>query len=146
MLSIVGLRQGGYRRAPIADLVLIRLTMEPLRQLLTEQLKVAGDVWEVGQQCRAAQAMAEGRTGVSIRDFRLVLVAKGHFDAKLKGQVAMLWTERHLWATVPEAKYTIAFRSLAFRCIARLSCASMQVLEHQSLCFPTRLFVLLGSS
>ena len=131
-------------QSPLADLVLIRLTMEPLRQLLTEQLKVAGDVWEVGQQCRAAQAMAEGRTGVSIRDFRLVLVAKGHFDAKLKGQVAMLWTERHLWATVPEAKYTIAFRSLAFRCIARMSCASMQVLEHQSLCFPTRLFVLLG--
>ena len=29
-------------QSPLADLVLIRLTMEPLRQLLTEQLQVAG--------------------------------------------------------------------------------------------------------
>lgn len=129
--------------APFGRLVLQRLLMEPLRQLLGRQFEVAGADWEQSQACKAAQAAEEGEAKVASRDFRLTLAAQGEAERKCLEQAQLLWTERNLWAALPESNYTVEFRALSFACLSRLVCATHQLLvvPHQS--FPIKMFVLL---
>lgn len=128
---------------PFAFIVLQRLVLEPLRQLLTEQFRIAAAAWETEQQCRAAAALERGEAGINLRQYRLPMAAGGHFEAPLKQQVELLWASPSLWALIPVEKYTISFRALCFKCISRLACTSHQLLEWPHKCFPIQLFILI---
>ena len=59
-----------------------RLVMEPLRQLLSEQFRVAGTEWAKEQECLVAKAIAAGLDPTKARKYRLAIAASGEDEAK----------------------------------------------------------------
>lgn len=131
-------------RDPFANIVLQRLLLEPLHQLLTDQLTVASEQWEREQQCKAAEAHAKGATDwADTRQFRLAIAAGSENEKRLFGQLALLWTSPKFWILIPPTSWTISFRSLCFRPLSRLACAVHKLLVAPRTSFPVRLFLLL---
>lgn len=131
------------RGLPLGRLILQRMLMEPLRELLGAQFKVAGAEWEQEQACKAAAAIAMGDLSTSSRQYRLVLAAQGVAERRCQQQVAEIWRSEVLWSCVPLCDCTISFRALAFKCISRLACVVHELLEVPHRAFPTRMFLLM---
>ena len=71
---------------PLAFLVIIRLTMEPLRTYMEDLLTMAGDKWHQRQQASVASDINNGRA--PSRKFRLSELAAGSLDNAFFQQVA----------------------------------------------------------
>ena len=64
-----------------------RTAMEPLRQLLRSQFRIASAQWEKEQQCAAAQALEQGKGGWQAGEYRTAIAAMGHLEARFVEQV-----------------------------------------------------------
>lgn len=132
------------RARPLGHLMLQRMLLEPLRQLLGAQFKVAGAEWEQEQACKAAAAVAAGDLSTGSRQYRLALAAQGDAEQRCREQVAEIWGSEALWSCVPLHDCTVSFRALDFKCISSLACSIHELLEVPHQAFPTRMFLLLA--
>ena len=128
---------------PFGQIVLQRILLEPLRVLLSEQFRVAGEDFETEQQCAVAKAIATGSADSARRQFRLSISAMRYHEKLFNEQVGELWASGASFELIPHNCYTVAFRGLAFRCVSRLQCAAHQLLFHGHHLFPVRMFALL---
>lgn len=129
---------------PFGHLVLQRVLMEPLRQLLSDQLRVASADWEKGEQCKVAQSLESGTSGEQMsRRYRLSIAASCDNEQHVMKQMKLLWKEPALWIAIPPECYIVDFRGLAFRCLSKLACSTYQLLQTPHKQFPVRLFLLL---
>lgn len=63
---------------PLASMLVVRLTLEPLRDYLSHQLVLASRAWEENQQVREARALlADDGAEAPLREFKLIVLAKG---------------------------------------------------------------------
>lgn len=130
---------------PLAELILQRLTMEPLRQLMTFQFRIASDAWEVEQRASLAKAMSrDGGATFADRDYRLCIAAEGREEARCLEQLGLLFEQPVLSDLSPPSAFTVGFRALAFRVWSRAGCA-VKELFFPNQRFPLRTCLLLGS-
>lgn len=127
---------------PLKDIILQRLTMEPLRWLLTRQFDVASDQWELRQQQQALRTFQEGG-GDAGRDYRVTRAAEGSDERMFFTQLSLLFEKPALWWPLPADAFTVAFRAKSFSMLARMGCCVHQLLQHPHEQFPFRLFLLL---
>lgn len=128
---------------PMAKLVLQRVAMEPLRQLLTTQFRVASDDWEQAQRAKVLEAAAQGDHQWKVRQYRIVLAASCIDENKCHTQLQALFREPMLWKTMPAEAYTVGFQALSFRLISRIGCCVQELLKEIHLQLPFALFRLL---
>lgn len=132
------------RTRPLPMLILQRTAMEPMRQLLAEQFRVAGADWEDEQRGRLAEALASDKpVTFGDRDYRLGLAAEGKDEDRFFQQLGILFEQPVMWEVVPLASYTVGFHTLAFKCLSRSGCCVLQLLQQPHKQFPIRLFALL---
>lgn len=130
-------------KAPLPTLMLQRLVMEPLRQLMASQFRVASQDWELEQRHRVAQGAAT--CGPSLcRKYRLSVAAAGEDEARAFAKFDALFREPTFWAIFDLKAHTVEFRALAFRMIAKAGCSVRQLLDFANKSFPIRLFLLLA--
>lgn len=130
---------------PLVDLLLMRLVMEPLRQLMAHQFQVASEAWEVDQRARLAKAiLRDGGASFADRSYRLSVAAEGDEEAKCLSQLGQLFEQSALWDLFPRSASSVGLRALAFRLLSRAACAVRQLLSFPHEQFPVRLFKLLA--
>ena len=105
-------------------LILMRILMEPMRQYMADQLRLASHTYDTS--------------------YIILELSLGDDDARFFTRVAAMMCHKELWSVVPPSWNTFAKRSLAFRLVSRMGCAfeCLHVFRHRS--FPTQLFRLLG--
>ena len=129
---------------PYAHLCLMRVVLNPLCQLMRDQLFLGGQDYELQERCKMAQAMSEGTTGgFDGRSFRVVEAASGSLEEKFAEQMKKLFTDKSTWAIFPQSCYTVKFRSLCFRLLTRASACVYQLLALSHKIFPIKLFRLI---
>ena len=128
--------------SPFGHIVLQRLLMEPLRVLLRDQFHVSSGDWEKEQRRAAAQAHGRGEFAAT-RRYRMSIAAMGDSEKKFNKQISLLWRNAAMASVFPDECYTVAFRSLAFRCISRTQCSAHQLLWKTHHAYPAKLFALL---
>ena len=129
---------------PLKHLILVRRVMEPLRQLLSSQLEVSSDHWEVTQQARVAAAIKSGADLRGARRFRVGIAADCVFEQEALQTLGFLFVEDDLWKILPEDGWTFRFRALAFKMISRAgACVYLYLQSAHEKC-PYILFKLLG--
>lgn len=117
--------------------------MEPLRQLLRQQLVCAGEAWEEDQRHRVLTGQSgDGRFGD--RDYRLGIAARGEDEARFFAQLRALLFTGEMWEVLPAECHTMAFRSLVFRLLSRAGCAVHELMARPHRQFPNKLFRLLS--
>ena len=82
-------RLAGYNfvvAAPLAELLILRICLEPFRHLLVAHLLHSGKSWEKEQQA-ADILFCLGKAGTEPRQYRACIAAKGCLDAEFMGMV-----------------------------------------------------------
>lgn len=128
---------------PLAELILQRQVMEPLRQLLTRQFRVASEKWEEEQLLSVLRAKATGEHhGWGMRKYRLTVAASCEDEERFFEQLGVLFRPE-LWRILPPSSLTVSFQALAFRMLSRAGCSVHQLLRHPHKKMPFQLFRLL---
>ena len=128
---------------PLGFIILIRQAMEPLRVLLTSQLDMAADVWEVREQSKVAKAMKAGQPTEGSRKYRLSIAADLELEGRCYQQLSIAFNEERLWRILPECCYTFEFRALTFRVLSRIGCLVEYYLRSRHREWPFAIFRLL---
>jgi len=128
---------------PIGFIILIRQAMEPLRVLLTSQLDMAADVWEVREQSKVAKALKAGQPIEGSRKYRLSIAADLELEGRCYQQLSIAFNEERLWRILPESCYTFEFRALTFRVLSRIGCLVEYYLRARHREWPFAIFRLL---
>ena len=127
---------------PWSQLVAMRLTMEPLRQLLLAQFQTCSEEWEVHERAELLR-QREDVGGPGHRRYMLSTAAKGELEQRFFDRLFEIWENTLRWNIVDEADLTCNFRALAFRMLSRAGCAVEQLIAHPHRLFPIRTFSLL---
>ena len=127
----------------LLQLLVFRLTMEPLRGLVLRQLQMSSHSWEVSQRARvlARLSLPDSIPGVS-RDYLATIAAEGVLESTYYEEVRQLLGE-HPWTIVEDSAITVGLNSLIFRIMSRQGCLIHQNLEHAHGCFPYVMFRLI---
>lgn len=128
-------------RRPLGHFVLIRLVMEPLRQYMANQFRIASEGFGVEEKAKLAKALQEG--GSYAPKMRVLELAEGVADQRFFHTLSWLLGEKELWGLMPPPDHTVSMRALAFRCIARMGCAFAKLLATRHRKFPYQIFRLL---
>jgi hypothetical protein len=131
-----------WASAPLANLMIIRLVMEPLRSLMETLLTVAGSSWEEGQLHQAASDLVRGRPVT--RQYRVALAATGQVERACLQKASLLLAQPTMWCAIPASSVVVHKNCLAFRMLSRLMCSVYQLLAVPHKQMPTRLFAVLA--
>ena len=126
---------------PLGWLVVIRLLMEPLRQLLSMQFVRAGEEKAMASAAEAARRCLAG--GVPNESFRVAEVASGVDDHKFLASIVVLNNSKELWSVLPPSFQTFAMRGLIWRATSRMACSFVKIMVKAHDSFPIKLFRLL---
>ena len=85
---------------PFSKLVLLRLSIEPLRQLMTDQFKLCGWGWEVQQRVRVIDALERGLDDRTVRDFMCTVAASGRCEGSYFQSLDRLFEGHGGWELV----------------------------------------------
>jgi len=126
---------------PLVSLVVMRLLIEPLKQLLAEKLGVNGAEWDL-QQMRTTAKEALARRPYQ-RAYKLTEATNNTSELACLWRGEMLLKSDELWQVLPARALTQRTSCLAFRMLSRIGCAVQELLiaRHEQL--PTKLFLLL---
>ena len=113
-----------WRGRPFHRLVLTRLVMEPLRELLSEKLTVAGDQWERHQVAQLIQSQREGQPGH--RDYLVTLAAHNTIETKSLNKARLLMDDPVMWTEYPTDSMIESNNCLAFRMLSHVRCSIFQ--------------------
>ena len=122
-----------------AELILIRLVMEPSMNVLRQQLYVGSKAWE-RQQSLAALRPSDGPLS---RDYRILVSARGDQDEEFLRLHKLLCETNRMWITMPKHCLTEFWRCLAFRCAAREAAEYHRLLTYPHRRPPFLLFLIL---
>ena len=123
---------------PLAELLVVRLVMEPSMAVLRRQLAIASDRWERQQASKALP----GDGGLGGRDFRILVSARGDLDAQFIRHHQMLANATTLWKVMPSSCLTEYWRCLAFRSASREAAEYHRLLTHAHRRPPFLLFLI----
>lgn len=132
---------GFLRLKPLGHLILLRMLMEPLRQLLSAQFEQASDKWEAKQRAQAAKALNEGKA--ASRKYRVVELAEGTLGQTFYEQLQLLFEAPVLWAAMPPSTHIVSMRAMAFKCAGRMGAAFHKLLAAKHRHMPYQLFRIL---
>ena len=123
---------------PFGHLVLMRLIMEPLRQLLAQQFEAASETraWAA----RASFVQNKLSSSQLLAQLPLVSAALGERDRAFLHQVHALASEQGLWSLMPWQWQTGKGRQLAFRCVSRMGCSFHKLMLRKHSGFPYPVF------
>eukprot|EP00971_Amphidinium_carterae_P195205 3873604-Amphidinium_carterae.2 len=133
-------------RGPWSELVLCRLTMQPLTLLLQAQLEVASASYEMEQRACAAEHILSGDVdidGRAPREYMFTIDAAGCLEATYLEQVHCIMHTPVLWNLVEEKHFNAGFNSWAFQILSRQACLVYVDIAHDHKLYPTCLFQLL---
>ena len=128
---------------PLAHLILMRLTMEPLRLLLQAQLAVVSEEWELEQRVASLASTASTSGSGAPRAHMITEAAFGRLEARYFERLEELWRSSRSWSVVPTHHLTVEYRALAFRVLSRQGALVHQLIGHVHQQFPFALFKLL---
>ena len=100
-------------------IVLIRLCMEPFMVVFRKMLYWGSIAWEKDQRKRAVDGASASVGGVSAREYRVVLAARGELDAQFHLYLRKIASVETLWRLLGTHKCTEKDRALAFRILAK---------------------------
>ncbi|CAK0909909.1 unnamed protein product, partial [Prorocentrum cordatum] len=132
---------------PLGCALVIRQTMEPLRNLLKQHLEHCGVPYADRQEAAAAQSCTnEGVPGEG-RAYPIVESAMGQFEASFHLRVKLLMDHPALWVDLiaPE-RQTLSLRGFAFRLLSAADCLIQETLDLHHSTFPMKMFRLLGGA
>ena len=129
--------------SPLAQLVMIRTTMEPLRAYLLGQFQIASDDWLVKARCDGAKSAAGG-AGAAPMKYLIVETINGTVPDIFPLQLHLLLTTPQLWEAMPPASHTFECRALAFRLASRMACAFHKLIVSRDKDMPYHIFMLLA--
>ena len=85
---------------PLGQVVMLRLCLEPLRNLLSKQLRIAGRAWDEAQRLKQLKAVKAGDSSYQ-RHFRITVAAEQTLENEFMQQVRALMFEHELWSVMP---------------------------------------------
>eukprot|EP00971_Amphidinium_carterae_P340587 6479023-Amphidinium_carterae.2 len=80
---------------PLAELMLVAITLEPLQHLLNQHFAHASEEFELQQRADMAKAMLKGERGARV--YRIQVASKGTLEKQFLEKVHRLQTETALW-------------------------------------------------
>ena len=136
--------QTWLRTQPLDYLYIMRLTMEPLKQLLQRQFHVCSEGWEVSQRAQLAHLLENPVANVPPqRDYMVTLATDGTHERSYFQDVLSLLTNLDAWALVSERRRTVSFNHLCFQILSRGGCMVETNIAHPHRQMPYSLFSLL---
>eukprot|EP00971_Amphidinium_carterae_P282985 5617604-Amphidinium_carterae.1 len=127
---------------PLHNMMIMKLIVDPLAQLMKDQLYLSSNEFELQERVKMARSMMAGDMNLSSRDFRLTVAAKGLLTNAFFKSIADLWGSPK-WELLPETACTVTTRNLVFRMIQRAAAAVFELLVCVHRIYPIRLFLLL---
>ena len=107
-----------WQSKPMGNLIIARLVLEPLRQLMDEKIKVAGEEWERDQWRDLCKALRDGRRPE--RKYRVTEAANNEGEDRCVRQCLMLLRNRDMWEVMPADSRNVKNRCLVFRMTSRV--------------------------
>ena len=131
---------------PFGSLVIMRLTMQPLTQMLHGQFAVVSEDFELEQRSKLAQTLLD-QTPVQGcgRSFMLTEAAKGTLETGFFTQVLELWRNVKVWEVIDSNEVTVATNVLIFTLLARQASLVEELLASPHRQPPYSIFQLLDS-
>eukprot|EP00971_Amphidinium_carterae_P119762 2372506-Amphidinium_carterae.2 len=137
------------RREPLAQLMVMRTLLEPIRILLVHQFKICSEEFELEQRSlvansvmRCAQAGLEGDEGPCPRDWSVTIAAKQEGE-RLCFEALNAASYSPAWGMLPDSALTCAVQCQIFRQLSRLGTCIEQFMSWPHACFPYKLFKLI---
>ena len=125
--------------SPLSDLLIARVIMEPSMKVLRKQLWLGSIAYDRDLLVQALQR-GEDR-GRGLRDFRLLVAARGDLDIGYRLHLQMVFQKSQIWVLLPEANRIEKTRCLIFRMASRAGAEYERLLAQPHRCFPFRLFL-----
>ena len=129
-------------RRPLGTVMLLRICVEPLREMMAAHLHMASDGWEDVQREKQA-AFDSGSPGAQPREFRVVIAASCALETKCVQQLGRLLSNASIWQHLPQGSLTVKVRALSFRLLSRIGRSVQELLATPHSQFPFKLFLLL---
>ena len=129
------------RSNPLGYLVMIRIIMEPCRQYMDMQFRLAGDKWEQEQRVSVLKALQSGLP--ARRLYRPQVLASGVHDRLFLDRSMLMMKEKDLWSVMVPSMQTFEMRCLAFQAASRMMCSFVRLQKSRHEAFPLQMFNLL---
>jgi hypothetical protein len=127
---------------PLHKLLLVRLSMEPLRQLKAAKMRHSKGELETDEEVVELKRLGGDVHGRK-KEYALVTAARGTLEDRFGTQLGELWSENHLWLLLPKERQTEEFRSLTFAVMSKLGCLVCKYLVRGHKSLTVQLFQLL---
>eukprot|EP00971_Amphidinium_carterae_P277982 5518161-Amphidinium_carterae.5 len=127
---------------PLARLILMQVTLQPLEKLRAAQFQLGSKPWELQQMASQSDA-GRGVGSFLHRDFPILKAALGTMEETYFKELQKLFLDQGPWKCMPSSAFTISMRCLGFRVLARQGAAIEQIIAAEHRKFPTRTFTLL---
>eukprot|EP00971_Amphidinium_carterae_P344749 6485336-Amphidinium_carterae.3 len=131
------------RSSPFPSVVILRLTLEPLKNLMLRQFHDVTEEFELQQQCLVSQKLKEGQVGTGLRDFMATIAANCTHEVQFFEDIQRLFEEDGLWSLLPTESFNVHNRALAHRLLSRLGCLITELLQKPHQRWPMRMFTML---
>ena len=128
---------------PFGYIVMMRTTMQPLKELMGRQFHVAGPDFEVERQAELCKKLKTGLQGPGLREFMATLAARCVLEQQFFESLESIMTRSPTWSLLPLHMHTVQTRSLAHRLLVRTGCLVHELQRAPHKRFPCRMFQLL---
>ncbi|CAK0829047.1 unnamed protein product, partial [Prorocentrum cordatum] len=133
------------RSRPLSRSIVIRQTMEPLRQLRQQHLAIGGKQWQRDHQQEAARS-ADADVSIDA-SYPIVVAASGELEKTSHYQFRKLFEESGLWDHLLQpGDMNVKTRNFAFRLCSAADCLVYEAMDILHNAFPIRMFKLLNGS
>ena len=126
--------------APFGRVIVMRVVLEPWRQLMHSFIEMSGEAWELKQRLQESTFLSRG-VGEP-RSYRVATFASLKLEKAFLAQVADRLKVTH-WTHLPAERRTYKERALCFKMLSRAGCAVEQLLCQKARECPVLLFRLL---
>lgn len=128
---------------PVEDLVVMRLVLEPMRQMLSAKLYASGDRSEVEQRTLELMGSLCGDGEVPPRSFRVLISALSVHELAAQRKLKMLFDDAIMWSLLHQTCFTEACNVKIFRMLSRQGALIEELLIHRQSRCPYFLFTAL---
>ena len=127
---------------PAHKILVMRIVMEPLREMLASRLHLGGRAW-VGHQAESAAAVAK-RGAPPKRTWPAQVCASNELEERCLQLTRLLLEDGHQWELIPRVHWTRRTRCLITRMLIRLACRVEKDHMRPHRNFPYCLFPIVG--
>ena len=131
---------------PLWQMIMIRLIMQPLKELLEFKLWVGSEVWELVQSAAAAMRQSDNSSDCSgswpNRDFAACLASKNVAEDKCIGKLESL-LDAGMWLSMPNSSLLESCQAQVFVLMSRVGCMAEELLRQRHRLAPWIVFRIL---